>query len=385
MNGPLPELQASPGLVLRRVEELSALEPVWRTLETHPASEYGAFLRSTRDSGERPFVMAHQRGRCVTGLLAARLVAENVRWRVGSLALLRGRARVLRVGSGAAMGECSAQGAHATLKELLLALERDEADGIYLHQLERGAPLERAARELPTRLMRDPFPRVVTGWTLDLTEGFEHFLASRSKSVRKGYRRFAQQLEREVPALRAEILAAPHELERIVRDSHRVARLTYHERLGVSFRDDDATRAAVIAALEAGWFRAYLLYDADRPIAFAHGLRFGATFFARDTGFDPAFAEHRPGIYLLVKMIADQAASAARTLDYGVMDAEYKRQFGTNRREYVSSWIFAPTRRGLLLRMQRTLTGSTDRALRVLLDAQRLRRWSRRLGGAGSV
>ena len=99
--------------------------------------------------------------------------------------------------------------------------------------------------------------------------------------------------------------------------------------------------------MERGWFRAYVLYLDDEPIAFWQGQAYNGVFSTGVPGFDPAYAEHRVGNYVLFKLIADLCADESiDTLDYGFGDAEYKRRFGTRSWEEQDVHLFAPTAKG---------------------------------------
>lgn len=367
--------------VLRTLDELEAVRADWQALQWHPHADLDFYreVLARRPAFLRPHVLVLERDGCVVALIAAQLLQDSIPWRVGPLSLLRTRARVLRIGAGAILGPCDEPCAAAALATLRASLADGEADAVYLHQLEREAPFFREAQQAPGGLARDRFARTVPGWSLALPASFEAFLASRSRAVRKNYRRYASRIEQELEGVRVTCLREPRDLERILAESTAVARRTYHERMGVAFRADAETRALVGHALAAGWFECWLLHRGELPIAFAHGLAYRGTLFARDTGFDPAYADYRPGIYLLGHMIAAHCAAGTRTLDYGVMDAEYKRQFGTTRGEYASAFVFGTSPRGRLLALKRALIGAADRAVRATLGSERARRWSRRL------
>jgi len=377
----LPSAPSVPTVrVVRTLEELEPLRADWSALQWHPQSDLDFYreVLARRASFLRPHVLVLERDGRVEALIAGQLLADSIPWRVGPLRLFRTRARVQRLGAGAILGRCDEAGARSALQALQASLAAGEADAVYLHQLAHDAPFFRAAQRAPG-LARDRFARTVPGWSLALPGSFEEFLASRSRAVRKNYRRYASRIEHELGDLHVACHRAPGDLERILAESTAIARRTYHERLGVAFRDDAETRALLAHALQAGWFECHVLYRGAQPIAFAHGLVYRETLFARDTGFDPAYADYRPGIYLLGRMIAGHCAAGTRTLDYGVMDAEYKRQFGSARAEYASAFVFGASARGRVLALKRAVVGSADRLVRATLGSERARRWSRRL------
>lgn len=367
--------------VVRELNELEALRPAWSALCRHPLSDldYLVDVQGRQPGFLRPHVVVVERGDRVVALIAAQLQQETIPWRIGSLSLFHSPARTLRIGAGGVMGDCDGEIARGAVASLRRSLAEGEADAVYLHQLASESALLDEIRRAPDGLSRDRFARTVPGWRLELPASFDAFLASRSRAVRKNYRRFAKRLESELGDVHVVRLSAPDDLQRIMKDSAAIARRTYHERLGVAFTDDARTRAQVAHALRMGWFEAYLLYRGAQPIAFSHGLLYRGTLFARETGFDPAYADYRPGIYLLGHTIAAHCAAGTRALDYGVMDAEYKRHFGTTRGEYASAFVFGATARGRALAVARVVIGAADRAVRRMLGSARARRWSRLL------
>ena len=380
-----PRAAPAPSIrVLRELEEVRALRSGWARQQWHPLGDVDHLLERVARQPDfvRPCVVVAEAGGGVVGILGAAFFDEEIAWRVGGHPVLHSRARVLRLAAPCLMGRWPPALLEAAFGVLRNALGEGEADALYLHQIERASPLARAALDDPGPGRRDPFPRSTRSWHLDLPESLDAFLASRGRVLRKGLRRYTRRIEQSLPDLRLVRCDAPHELDRILRDSAAVARRTYHANLGVAFVDDEATRDFVAWALCAGWFRAHFLYAGARPIAFSHALHYGRTLFLRDTGFDPDFAEYRAGTYLLLRMIEEHCALGTRTFDYGVFEAEYKRQLGTRSSDVVSAYVFARTAAGRALFAKRLLTGAADRTARAVLGP-RARQLSRRIGGVG--
>ena len=79
-------------------------------------------------------------------------------------------------------------------------------------------------------------------------------------------------------------------------------RSTYQRALGAGFADTPEQRALAAVGLEHGWMRGYLLYLDAEPIAYWLCSIYGGTILIRTAGFDNAYAEHRVGIYLLMRV-----------------------------------------------------------------------------------
>jgi CelD/BcsL family acetyltransferase involved in cellulose biosynthesis len=123
----------------------------------------------------------------------------------------------------------------------------------------------------------------------------------------------------------------------------------------VAFGADEERQRLVRLALERGWFRAYVLYVDERPIAFWQGYVYDRTFFIGSPGYDPEFSDHRPGGSLLVQVIEDLCADEGiDVLDYGSMYADYKRRFGSSSWEESDVYLYAPTFRGTRVNAIRT-------------------------------
>ena len=377
--------------VLRSLEELASVRDAWCEHQWHPWGDYDYYVGQTacKEGYVRPNTLVVEEDGRVVALVAASVHDDLMPWRLGSLVLLRTRARTLQVGTGSILGDCSGDRAEAVAEELMRTLEQGEFDLLHLQQIPGEQELLSAVRRRASPLARDRFPRSSGGGILELPASWDDFLKSRSRSSRKGLRSSINRIRRELgPELRLTCLRRPEELETLIADSVAVAQLTYQETLGVGFRDRPQTRRLLEHAAEAGWLRGYLLYIGDRPIAFWHGLLYRGTFLIRDTGFDPELSELSPGTYLLSRVVEALCEDPdCQRIDFGAMQAEYKRRFSSYPVEFVSTYVFGRSLRGRTMTCIRTLTGAADRSARALLGSERSRKWMRRLAsgvrGAG--
>jgi hypothetical protein len=382
-------VSTSPSPSIRVLEDLeapgSALE-LWRSLQWHPWTDFDFYTeRLAREPGfVRPYIMQIDPDGDRPALVAASLVDEEITWRVGSMALLRSQARVLRIGTSGVMGDPSPETARTVVRHVLDTLAARKADVAYLHQIEADSALAEAAATVPTRISRDRFARRAPRWILELPESFEALVETRSKSVKKTIKRCESLARRKIPDLRVVCYREPEDLDRLVVDCDVIAHQTYQRRLGVGFRDDPETRERIAWLLRKGWLLAHVLYSGSKPIAFWHHIRYGGDLHTRETGFDTEYGDCRPGFYLLTRVVAEHCGSAkTRRVDFGTMDADYKRWLGSHCSDLVSMYLFAPTLAGTSMAARRSWTGVADRAARSLLGSSRARKWARRLAGRG--
>lgn len=231
-------------------------------------------------------------------------------------------------------------------------------------------------------LQPSPF---MTPWTrrlLVLPPTYEAFLAGLSRKTRAGVRYDAKRLEAAFDA-RVEIVAGPDDT--VADRLESIARTTYQRRLGAGFSRDRAP--ALDVALAHGWSRVYLLHDGDTPVAFWWCGLHGDRIRLNTTGYLPAYAEHRPGIYLLMRVIEDAIGDPSlRVLDFGPGRSDYKQRFANDGYEEQNLLLFAPRFRPQLVRATSTVVRGASVGSRRLLDrtgaTQRLKTaWRRRLRG----
>lgn len=352
--------------IARTVAEMEALRPLWELVQSrYITSDLDFILTFVRNAPQRmrphAVVVGDERKEPL-GLIACRVEEIELPAKVGTKAVLTPRVRSLTATYGGVMGQVDETTAPRFLDALFRSVEPGEVDVVRLRMLRAGSPVHAAAVGGSSFLRRQHFARRMVHRQVTLPGSLEEYLAGRSKRRRETVRRYSNRLERTYgDAARVEIFRSREGIDRLVADSSLVHRETYQHVLGVGFSDQRVQRKLMELGMERGWFRGYVLYLRDRPAAFWHGSAYKGVFGIAATGFDPVFAEDRPGTYLLMRMIADLCADeSVQTLDFGFGDAEYKRNFGGE------SWIeedvvvFEPRLRPVALNVVETaLQGAT--------------------------
>jgi Acetyltransferase (GNAT) domain len=209
-------------------------------------------------------------------------------------------------------------------------------------------------------------------------------LGSLSKSTRNSTKRYRKKVERDLgDRLQLRRFDNEGDLERIFSDTDPVARKTYQRGLGVALEDTPEQRSVIEVGLRRGWFRTYVLYLDERPIAFWPGYAYRGTFFIGTPGYDPEFSEYRIGMYLLGRMIDEFCGDpAVQAVDFGFGDAEYKRRFGSESWEECSVLLYAPRPRPLAIGAARAAIAASAVAATAVLTKlgwlDRVKRLARR-------
>jgi CelD/BcsL family acetyltransferase involved in cellulose biosynthesis len=375
--------------VARSADELMKLRDDWQALAwPRVEADLDFFLTTLRPSGEaKPFATLVLRGGTPAAGAVARLERSPFATKIGYRTVYEPTLRTVSVPYHAIVARDD-DAASALMDALYEATARGEADVVSLLGLRTDSPLYRAALARAGRSRRQAFSPRREHWRLVLPDTYDEFLATRSKSTRESIKRYGKKLEKTFgDGLSLKVLREPGDLERIIGDLDRVAAKTYQRGLGVAFTAGEEQRDRVRLGLERGWFRTWILYVEDEPVAFWPGFVYNRIFTIGIPGYDPDYAEHRVGIYVQMRLIGDLCSDPdVDAVDYGRGDAEYKRRFGNEHWEEEDVVVFARTLRGLRVNATRNTILAAASGARHLLTATGLadkvkKRWRSQLAG----
>jgi hypothetical protein len=362
--------------VVRSVEDLERLRPLWdRVPWQREEAEHDYLLARQRLRPEvvAPFGIVVTRGEEPVAALAGRVESRRLATGIGYRTLYAPRVRLLQVVDGGIVANDT--GARGPLLDALRAeLAAGTIDAVALPPSPIGSDVFAAFAALGGPLQQQRFIAPWSRRRLVLPRTFDEFVASRSANTRWRIRRDAKRLlAAHGDDLTVEVIRDPAGLEQLVHDADLVARSTYQHALGAGFSDTPEQRALARLGLERGWLRGYLLYLRGEPIAYWLCSTYDETMLIRTAGFDNAHAQHRVGLYLLMRAIEDACADPSlRVLDFGPGDAAYKQQFSNESWRERNLLVYAPTRRALRINGIRTLILGSSVLARRILDAAKL-------------
>jgi hypothetical protein len=355
---------------------LERLRPLWAAVPwQREEAELDYLLARVRHRAEAvaPFgIVLTRAGEPVAGA-AGRLESRRLATSIGYRTVYAPRLRILRIVDGGLVAGDAASRA-ALVEALRAELASGRVDAVALPPLPVDSELSAALSGLGGPLERQWFVPAWPRRALVLPGSFAEFLAACSRKRRTRLRREAVKLEQAFgDELSVAILRGPEQLEQLAGDVDRLARATYQRALGAGFADTPEQRELARIGLEHGWTRAYVLYRAAEPIAYWLCSTYRGTILLRTTGFDPAYADHQPGVYLLMRVIEDACADPAlELLDFGPGDADYKRRYSSTSRDERNLVVFAPTPRGRRVNLTRNAILGAALLARRALDATQL-------------
>jgi hypothetical protein len=343
-------------VVVHGASEMDALGSQWASLHWGREEAEPAFLanvEAARPEVKAAFGAVVLEDACPVGGLAGWVETTRLRTRFGPWQMFAPEVRALRLVDGGVVAGTDDAIAH--LVRILRELLRDKAVDVVLFPLLRtdGAMFD-ALLQLGGSLQRGWSHPAGTRRVLHLPGSYDDFVSSLGRRTREAIRRTDKRVSREA-GIRVATYDRVDDLDTMVRDIELVARHTYQRALGVDwFADTQERRGLLRLGLEHGWFRAYVLYADERPVAFHLYSTYRGRALWLAPGYDPDFAALGVGKYLFARSIEDLCGDPAmEVLDFGPGDSEFKRQLSND------SW----TERGLQV-YSRNLRGMTIRSIR---------------------
>jgi hypothetical protein len=357
--------------VARSVQEIEAIREIWTGWQWNPNADIDFYLHVLGSEPEilRPHVLVLYRDDLPVAMLVGRIVQSEIEARLGYARLFKTRARTLTFIYGGQVGDLSTENSQILVLEIVRSLQEGESDVAAFRFLRTDSPLYRLARHSTTLLSRDYFPTAQSHRSTKLRDGAEGFYRNLSPKVRKNLKWQAKKLLQDFANdVSIRCFREPTQVDHMIEDVERVAQKTYQRGLGVGFVDDPKMRKRLQLEAEKGWLRAYILYVAENPCAFWIGSLFGETFHSSFLGYDPAYAKHSPGMYLITKTIeglaSENGSGHAAQIDWGLGDAQYKEVLGDCEWKESTLHIFAPTLRGFRLSAVRACTAFAEGTLK---------------------
>lgn len=181
---------------------------------------------------------------------------------------------------------------------------------------------------------------------IDFDSDFDAYLGKMSKKVRYNFKRTLSQFEKKtgnIARMKAvteeeQVPEFLSELDGIFKRSWQASALGYKERCG----EGSLTQHKILAA--GGLLRCYVLYNAEKPLAFVRGYQYAGIYYYEEIGFDKDARNLEPGTVLNFLMLQDLfERDKPRHLDFGFGENDYKRKLGNSGTEAIEGFLVAST------------------------------------------
>ncbi len=180
---------------------------------------------------------------------------------------------------------------------------------------------------------------------------YEKYLENLGKRSRKSLDYSTRRLQREYNvALRS--FENTSDLNEFLDDAISVSRRTYQwNLLGLGLRDrEDLYRRLYFAATQ-GWFRSYLLYCDNVPVAFMLGYQYQDCYYYLDVGYDVDWSKWSVGSVLQLEVLRDlyEREDCPKLFDFSTGYGDHKARFGNHEEEEINLLLLTRTLKNRLL------------------------------------
>jgi hypothetical protein len=258
-----------------------------------------------------------------------------------------------------------------------VAQSAPDCDAIYLHSV----PVDSFCWSHVARStsIRSRFLVYIPGGTrpfhsIELPATFQQYLSKFKSKKRYNLGRQVRLLrEHAVGELRLERIESPEQVPAFMVAATAVVQRSWQGREMFAEIDQAIDRPASLEALaRRGLLRSYVLYCGESPCAFVFGSRYRDVYHYAEIGYDQAFAEFSPGTVLLYLIIEDLIShQPVRRMNFGISDADYKREFGTIHTEDASVLLFRKTLANRLRQASHASFTSVHRRLKTRFGGRR--------------
>lgn len=376
--GLIVELVRDPRLLADKDGPLSRIR--WPNFDAEP--DVVLAIAESRETVFRPCSVVIRRGEKIAGAAMMRVDRTELPVQLGYRLAYRPRMEALVAQHGGVAGVDDASVAEQMVDTIRDLLADGVADVALLPSLRVGSHLvDRLARE-PWALRAHFEDRQIHRSTT-IPRSAAEFLAARSQNTRRNAKRVRTAFEERVSDPRVRRYSTADELPAAIQELERVAERTWQRKVGGGFSANPTELALYRAAVARDAFRAWILSDADRPIAFLVGLVHDGVFKGRYMAFDPDYEQYRPGFYLFTRLVEDLCSDdRIDCYDFGVGDSQFKRSFADTVWFECDCVLFAPRARPIRINATRSAAGAVRAGGKGLLSrfealGNARRRWRR--------
>ena len=346
------------------------------------------------DSDSKGLVLYTLGGNRLTGLASFLVHPSRLRLALGELTFFSWRIRRLTAFAPPIVDAGGNRGEEIRLLASLLArLSADIAPGEAIFF--EGVPEDTAFfRILHTSAVRRSgfhalqFGGVFHHRTATVPGGYDDYLKQLGAGTRSDLRSTHKKFHADTgKAGRIRCFRHPSEVGEFLSDAMAVSRKTYqYQLLSGGLRDRDKLERRFRSTADLGWFRSYVLYAGEEPIAFQVGHVYRGNFHAQEIGYDPNWAKYHVGIVLHTKILMDlsDSESGVTMFDFGNDDSLHKERLSTDSRREGYYYLIPATLGGTIMAKSMHATNTASAALGAILGRlgirKRVRNFLRRLG-----
>jgi len=302
----------------------------WRRLQWNPYFDFDFFLHECgcMTKEQTPFVLTYTDNGSLVTIIAGAIQERPIQFQIGYKHWQGPTLNTLIIHRHGILGRDDMQ-IWSCLEAFLEELLRSGAiDALLLRNMDIKSPAHSLHFPRIPPACQDPFKIIQEHWQLTCPRRFEDFAYSH-KWILHNFKRSSNRIrKRSANNYSIKCYTTIEELEVILKHTESVAMKAWQRSFASQTFLDPQTQARYRFRLSRGELKAYLLYFGERPVAFLHGVHYGAGLYFEVTGYDPEFRHEGVGTYLLLRTIqAHPGREDTEFFDFGVGNSRAKSLF----------------------------------------------------------
>ncbi len=363
--------------IIRDLREIESFRDVWKSWTKTRDSDLDFFSAIVSSLGEgcRPHVIVLNRNGQPDALLVGLNYRTKIPLRLCSVAIRQSEVNALEFVYGGLLGNPSTENCEALVQAVMQSLASGDADVALWERLDVHSPLYTCALQLPSFALRDHSRSLFDHWFMDFPKNLDAFLSSLGRSQRSKLRRKYNRVLNSFPGrTQVRIFRTSEDLERAIPDMEEIARKSVKRQLGYGYFDTLQARKQLLVEADRGWLRIYILYIGETPVSFWKGTLYERCLHADLAGFDAAWSDFSPGIFLFLYILENLRDEDIKSVDLGYGDGQLHQIFGNVRQSEARVRIYAPKFSALQLNLLQT----SARYATILIRRTPFLNWARR-------
>jgi hypothetical protein len=362
---------------IRDLRELESLRGAWKSWTKTRDSDFDYFSGLVRSLGGgcRPHVIVLSRDAKPEALLVGLNYRTKIPLRLCSLTIHQSEVNVLEFVYGGLLGDTSRENCEALVQAVRASLAGGDADMALWERLDVHSALHTCALQLPSLMLRDHSRSLFDHWFMNFPKDLDAFLSSLGRNQRSKLRRKYNRVLKSFPGrTQVRSFRTIADLEQAIPDMEHIARKSVKRQLGYGYFDTLQTREQLLVEASRGWLRIYILYIEEKPVSFWKGTLYERCLQADHAGFDAAWSDFSPGIFLFLYILENLRDENIKTVDLGYGNGQLYQCFGDVRCSEARVQIYAPKLSALRLNLLHTFT----RYATILIQGTPGLHWARR-------
>ena len=341
------------------VEGIKSIKEFWVSNQWHQWTDFDYYINIViHEIGVlKPYIIVVFEDQNPIFLLIGNILENDYQFKIGYKSILKIKTNYLEIMYGGILGDQSPAVCRETVYFIKNILTKEKIDYVFFRHLDINSNLYKAIKKFGGILSTGRFDVANPHLYMDIPESYEKFLKTLKLNERKNIKRYARKLESDlIGKIEIKFYQSLEDIDRIMEDVEEIATKTYQSKLGVTMINDRDTRKRIQFELQNSRLLVWVLYIEEKPVSYWTGLLYKKSILGSTMGYLQEYSQYRPGLYLMVKMIAYFCGSDRFCkFDFGFGDADYKREYASTVSIESNAFIYSLTLKGFLFNILGTI------------------------------